>query len=224
MRDLASNHENPALPFGLTLFLLVALASVAPAEIRTETLKLPNGNTVELEIHLPDSQKSVVDYNVVVSPGEYYWGKPEAHSRWIVVVSDAFFGPQSSVNAKPTLDWIREHYPPLGGGFHMAGWSANSAGVFEIVSNHPGDFLSITGIAGMPGRNSEDAMLALKAVRIQFIVGENDSYWRQGSERWHEFFLEKGADSRIEVIPNGPHVIEELIGSPIFDRLNKLLL
>ncbi len=58
--------------------------------------------------------------------------------------------------------------------------------------------------------------------RVQFIVGQNDSYWKKGSEGWHQRFLNAGMKSTLEIIPNGEHVMPEIKGKPIFDRLDSI--
>ena len=121
------------------------------------------------------------------------------------------------------LAWVRRSYKVRGGGFHISGWSRNSAGVFEIAMAYPADFLSITGIAGMPSADSEPDIGKLSGVRVQFVVGERDSYWRKGSERWFGLMQSKGIQATLEIIPGGEHVMPELKNKPIFDRMDRLV-
>ena len=87
----------------------------------------------------------------------------------------------------------------------------------------PSYFHSVTGVAGMPRAVSKSEMAGMKEVRVQFIVGEKDSYWRTGSERWHKDFVEAGVHTTIEIVPNGGHVMPEIANGPFFERLAKIV-
>jgi hypothetical protein len=208
------------LTSSLTLLSLSLALATGP-----ETVEIPvtGGDSVEAEIHLPPDYSAGSAYNVVVGPGNYYWKRDASQPGWIVVASDAFYGPDRLKTSRAAIEWLRERYEVKGGGFHIAGWSANSAGVFEIARTYPLDYLSVTGIAGMPGSGTESRLKEFRGLKVQFVVGEKDTYWRQGSERWHELMNKEGLDSTLEIIPNGQHVMDELIGKPIFQRLNKLV-
>ncbi len=207
----------------LPVFLLLGLASLNCQA--TEIVELPSadGGTVTLEITLPPDFDPAVRYSILVSPGEYYWQDRPSQPGWIVVVSDAFRGEHRLVDSKTALEWLREQYLVRNGAFHIAGWSANSVGVFEIAMTHSTEFLSVTGIAGMPGSGAESQIPNLDRMRVQFIVGENDPYWRQGSERWFEKMKASGIHATLEIIPGGGHVMAELANEPLFERLNRLV-
>ena len=205
----------------LAFLVLLALPFSAAAE--TVEIPGPDGSKLSLEIHHPPDYQPGKSYSILVSPGDYYWQEGASQPGWVVATGGAFYGPDRLVSARAAIEWLRKTYRPKLGGFHLAGWSANSAGVFEIAMDHPEDFLSVTGIAGMPGRNAESRLKRLAPVRVQFIVGENDTYWRQGSERWHRTMQEMGISSTLEIIPKGEHVMPELIGDPLFERLNRLV-
>ncbi len=72
-----------------------------------------------------------------------------------MVASDAFYERGRLERAPQVLVWVRRSYKVRGSGFHISGWSRNSAGVFQIAMAYPADFLSVTGIAGMPSEGSE---------------------------------------------------------------------
>ncbi len=205
----------------VALTLLIPLAKRASAEI----VKIPaaGGTKLEVEVHLPPDFDAATAYSILVSPGEYYWKNRPSQPGWIVVGSDAFYGDGRIANSKRVLDWLRTTYEVRGGGFHIAGWSANSAGVFDIAMTHREDFLSVTGIAGMPGAGSEDRLGRLAGIHVQFIVGERDAYWRRGSERWFELMQQEGIPATLEIIPKADHVMPEIADEPIFERLNRLV-
>jgi hypothetical protein len=215
---------NPRFPKCLSGALFLAL--LVPLVACAETVTIPglDGDKIELEIHRPADFQADKAYSILVGPGNYYWQDRPSQPGWIVVMSDAFYEDKRVARSKVVLAWLREQFQVKHGGFHTAGWSRNSAGVFEIVMAHPQEFLSVTGIAGMPGQSTTETQLAsLKAIRVQFVVGENDSYWRSGSERWHEQMLALGIRSSLEIIPNGAHVMPEIANEPIFERLNKIV-
>ena len=60
-------------------------------------------------------------------------------------------------------------------------------------------------------------------MRVQLIVGENDTSWREGSERWHEKLQTAGVESILEIIPTGDHVMPEIANEPFFERMNRLV-
>lgn len=181
------------------------------------------GKELELAIHLPPEFDPSQPYSVMVGPGDFYWQDRPSQPGWILALGEAFFGNDRLENSKRALDWLEERYKIEGGGFHIAGWSANSAGVFEIVMAYPERFLSVTGVAGMPGRGSEEDLGKLEGVRVQFIVGERDTYWRQGSERWFEQMQKLGIRASLEIVPGGEHVMPEIANEPMFERLNRLV-
>jgi pimeloyl-ACP methyl ester carboxylesterase len=204
--------------FAVTLFAALAVASPTAAEDLTITGA--DGTEVAIEIHLPPDFEAGVEYSILVSPGTWYWQDRPSQPGWIVVQSDAFYGAHRIENSRLALAALRARYRPLHGGFHIAGWSANSSGVFEIAMTHSKEFLSVTGIAGMPGRGAADELERLREIDVHFVVGERDSYWREGSERWHARLLELGVRSTLEIVPGGEHVMPELANEPIFERLN----
>lgn len=207
------------------LLYILALALVPMVACAEDRVVIPgvDGNALDLAIHLPPDFDPSRSYSVLVGPGDYYWQDRPSQPGWILALGEAFFGPDRLENSKRALDWLEKSYRVEGGGFHIAGWSANSAGVFEIVMAYPERFLSATGVAGMPGRGAEENLARLEGVRVQFIVGEHDTYWRQGSERWFEKMQELGIEASLEIIPGGEHVMPEIANEPMFERMNRLV-
>ena len=77
-------------------------------------------------------------------------------------------------------------------------------------------------MAGNPGRLSSTDIDALQTVKVQFVVGENDSYWQRSARDSHEKLIAGGVDSEFEIVPNGEHVMTNLIGAPFIQKLEKL--
>lgn len=204
------------------LTALSGLASIETGAAKTVKLAGVQGE-VDLVVHLPPRFDADKTYSVLVSPGDFYWQDRPSQPGWIVVTSDAFWGSDRLENGRRALAKLRQEYKIRGGGFHIAGWSANSAGIFEIAMAFPQDFLSVTGVAGMPGAGAEGRLSQLEDVRVQLIVGENDTYWREGSERWHEKLQKAGVAATLEIVPNGDHVMPELANEPFFERMNRLV-
>jgi len=202
-------------------FLLALLAMVFCASAIAESVRVPgiDGDAGELNVRLPPNYDVSQSYSVLLSPGDYYWQDRESVPGWIVVTGGPFYGGDVVGKSRLALDFLRLRYPPKGGGFHLAGWSANSAGVFQIAMAHAQDFLSVTGIAGMPGNATDSDLDKLKSVSVHFVVGDNDTYWRDGSKRAHRRLQARGVNSTLEIIANGGHVMDELVGPPIFERL-----
>lgn len=202
--------------------LVIALcAFVFSAVAFAESIQIPgiDGDAGQLNVRLPPAYDAKQSYSVLLSPGDYYWQDRDSVPGWIVVSGGAFYGGDVVGKSALAIAFLRKRFPPKGGGFHIAGWSANSAGVFAIAMAHADEFLSVTGIAGMPGSASDAELDKLKSLGVHFVVGENDTYWRDGSMRWHERMKSAGVSSTLEIIPNGGHVMDELVGPPIFDRL-----
>ncbi|MEM7051027.1 MAG: hypothetical protein AAF604_15260 [Acidobacteriota bacterium] len=214
-------RSRPSFLLGPCTALLFALAVAGGSAAESHSITGPNGQKVELEVHEPPAFDPEREYSVLVGPGDYYWQGEPSQPGWITVTSHAFFEGRGDETA--VLDWLRKTYKVRQGGFHITGWSANSAAIFKVAMDHPEQFLSVTGVAGMPGRGSEDRLERLRGVRVQFIVGERDTYWREGSERWHRLLEEKGVQSSLEIVPDGEHVMPEIADGPFFERLNRLV-
>jgi hypothetical protein len=109
-----------------------------------------------------------------------------------------------------------------GGKFHAVCWSANSVGIFGLVIDQSDRFTSITGMAGNPRNLSSNDFTALENVKVQFMVGANDRSWQRSAKQAHQQLQDAGVDSQLEVVPDAPHVMVDLIGAPFMQRLEKL--
>ena len=77
-------------------------------------------------------------------------------------------------------------------------------------------------LAGNPAGVSGSDLAALQSVKVQFVVGENDTYWQRSARDAHEKLVAGGVNSVFEIVPNGEHVMTNLIGEPFIQKLEKL--
>ena len=150
-------------------------------------------------------------------PG-FYW-QDEPHIDGWIIVDAQIWDSDATRNFDALLDAIADEVNVEGGKFHAVCWSANSAGIFGLITRHAERFHSITGMAGNPGRLSSADIDALQTVKVQFVVGENDPYWQRSARDAHEKFTAGGIDSVFEIVPNGKHVMTNLIGAPFIQKL-----
>jgi pimeloyl-ACP methyl ester carboxylesterase len=210
--------------------LLLLLSSIAQGgETLYQELELTDGGTVYFAVHLPDDYDAANTYPVLIGPGDgmegkepgFYWQSDPYSHGWIIVDAQLWERDTQQSFAE-VLDWIQENLPVEGGKFHAVCWSANSAGIFDLVIDHAARFYSITGMAGNPRNLSSADVKALAGLKVQFVVGENDRGWQASARQAHKTLQAGGVDSQLEIVPNAPHVMKELVGEPFMQRLEKL--
>jgi hypothetical protein len=188
-----------------------------------------SGATVPYAVHLPPEFDPDKSYPVLIGPGDgeegadpgFYWQTEPHIDGWIIV--DAQIWDSETTRALDSiLDAVASEFDVEGSKFHAVCWSANSAGIFRLITDHAERFHSITGMAGNPGRVSSADIAALQSVKVQFVVGENDAYWQRSARDAHDKLLAGGVDSVFEIVPNGEHVMTHLIGEPFIQKLEKL--
>ena len=77
-------------------------------------------------------------------------------------------------------------------------------------------------MAGNPGSLSKKDIAALKNMKVQFVVGEDDRYWQKSARDANTKLKAAGVNTTLEIIPDGKHVMKELIGKGFMQRLEKL--
>ncbi|TJY38069.1 hypothetical protein [Pontimicrobium aquaticum] len=87
----------------------------------------------------------------------------------------------------------------------------------------PEYFKGITGMAGNPSTNNKEKLKQLRGVKVQFVVDDKDSYWMSSAKKSHQLLLELEVESTLEIIKNGEHVLESLVGKGFLDRANRLI-
>ena len=53
-------------------------------------------------------------------------------------------------------------------------------------------------------------------------MGENDTYWQRSGRSAHEKLKAGGVDSVFEIVPDGEHVMTNLVGMGFMEKLEKL--
>ena len=212
---------------------LVLLAPVFALASGGETLyrhvTLISGESIPYAVHLPQEFDPDVSYPVLLGPGDgeagteagFYW-RTEPNSKDWIIVDAQLWESDTKDSIEALLDAVLAEFKVEGGKFHAVCWSANSAGIFELITDQSQRFHSITGMAGNPRDVTSDDIEALQSVKVQFVVGENDPYWQRSARDANDKLVAGGVDSVFEVVPNGEHVMTELIGSGFMQKLEKL--
>ena len=189
----------------------------------------PSGQQIPYAVHLPDGFDSASTYPVLIGPGDgiegqeagFYWSS-DPHGHGWIIVDTHLWASEMQHGLTAVLDAVLAEFNVEGGKFHAVCWSANSAGIFRLVTANADRFHSITGMAGNPSGVSKSDLAALQDVKVQFVVGENDAYWQRSARSAHESLVAGGVDSVLEIVPNGEHVMTELVGAGFMKKLEKL--
>jgi hypothetical protein len=214
--------------------IIYAIISFAPAladDERTlyKEISAASGDAIPYAVYLPVDFDAAATYPVLVGPGDavpgaepgFYW-RTNPHSRGWIIVDAQIWDSETQSNIDAVLDAVATEFNIEGGKFHAVCWSANSAGIFRLITDHADRFHSITGMAGNPSRVSSADIAALQHVKVQFIVGENDRYWQKSARDAHDKLVAGGVDSVFEIVPNGEHVMTNLVGAGFMQKLEKL--
>lgn len=209
--------------FILCIFWTIPLSaqqSLSPAVAdREEVFETPQGKSISIKFHLPDNFSQQTPYPVMIAPGDFFLkGDPTMHG-WVMI--ETFFGKAgfSDDDIRSVINHIRQTITVRGDKLHMMGYSANSGIMFRVAATFPNDFAGLLTIPGHPRNRSQ--FEKLKEMRLRFIVGDRDSYWLKEAQKAHNAFKEMGTDTAIEIIDNGGHVLEQLAGRPLYDRINR---
>ena len=210
--------------------LWVALPSIAEDNLtQYKTLTTSSDTPIPYAVHLPDGFDPEQTYPVLIGPGDgeegadagFYW-RTDPHSHGWIIVDAQLWEADTRRNLGAMLDAIANDYKVEGGKFHAVCWSANSAGIFRLVTDNAEYFHSITGMAGNPSSVSDRDIEALREVRIQFVVGENDGSWQRSSKAAYDKLRDGGIDTVYEIVPGAGHVMMELVGEGFVQKLEKL--
>ena len=215
---------------GILLLLVTApLAALAAGGNTIYRHIESTGEPIPFAIHLPPDFDAENSYPVLIGPGDaeegsdpgFYW-QTDPHIKAWVIVDAQIWDIAGSGSFDALLDAVAMEDNVEGGKFHAVCWSANSAAIFQLITDHAERFHSITGMAGNPRGVSATDIEALQAVKVQFVVGENDPYWQRSARDAYEKLLAGGVDTIFEIVPNGEHVMTNLIGEPFIQKLEKL--
>ena len=213
----------------LVLSMSFTTAVAVDGETRYGHVQTASGETLPYAVHLPPDYDADQSYPVLIGPGDgeegsdpgFYWQTDPNIPGWIIVDAQLWESDTAS-NIDLLLGAVLDAYKVEGDKFHAVCWSANSAGIFRLITANADQFHSITGMAGNPARVSAADTEALQSVKVQFVVGENDTYWQRSAREAHQKLVDGGVDSVFEIVPNGEHVMTNLIGEPFIQKLEKL--
>jgi predicted esterase len=205
---------------------------VLPVERRFEVLDVGDSRGLPYSLDLPPDFDPDATYPVLVGPGDaephpdepgsLYWGEDAVARGWIVVETPAFIMDDAVEKARKLLDFIESKYHIEGGKFHLAGFSTNSVGVFEVAMAMPERFHTVTVVPGFPVVENESELAKLQGVTVNVIVGENDTLWLDEARLLHDRLRRLGVRSYLEVVPNGGHILEGMFGGELMNRLDAL--
>ena len=120
------------------------------------------------------------------------------------------------------MEVLREKFIVEGNKFHIVGFSANSGPIFNLFLDVPEYFHSITGIPGHPRTTSTSVIKQMKAVKVQNIVGEKDTYWLQEARKYEEIYEELDMNSILDIEPDGQHVLRHLVGKGFMVKMERM--
>ena len=212
------------------ILLLILVESSAFCQNRSfESFKSTNGNSYPYALNLPDGFDSENTYPFLIGPGDgtkgsdksFFWNvKNTGQFEWVLV--EFVIWKEDPKIVAELLDHLNTKYKVEKDKFHMVGFSANSANTFKIGIQIPQYFTSITGIPGHPRTSEEKAIKGLKGVKIQNIVGENDGYWLRSAQDFDKLYKKLGIETTLDIIPNGGHVLKELIGKGFMTKMERM--
>ncbi len=215
------------------LVVIVGLLSLSNCKVdgqRTFAKFKYQGKEQTYAIQLPNNFDAAKTYPVIVGPSEvqgdntqsFYWKGVKDTEGWILIDYTIYEGSRNPAKVKALLEHLKSKYKVENNKFHAVCFSANSSNVFNLVMAIPKYFTGITGMAGNPGTKDKNKLKQLKGVKVQFVVGDKDTYWMNAAKNRHQILQEIGVDSRIEIIKNGPHVMRDLVGKGFLSRADRL--
>ncbi len=214
----------------ITAVLMVACAT-GWSQSSYKHLDVGDGKTLVYQVHLPDGFDANKTYPVLIGPGDgvegaepgFYWKKDPTSYGWIIVDTPTIWQGNVIKRTQALLDDLEKSFKIEGGRFHLAGWSANSCGMFEIAMALADRFASVTAIPGHPRNANPEKLKMLMNTKVQFIAGSKDSYWLRESRIAHKKLKGFGVDTTLEIVEDGGHVLRRLIGKGFMARLEMLI-
>ena len=184
---------------------------------REDVVTLSGGGEITVGFYLPADYDPEQTYPVIIGPGFFLRDDPAAHG-WVVVRAWLGDAGLSRNDRSAVLDYIDDEIN-VAGGFRIIGYSAGSGITFQIAGQHNDRFSGVLMIPGHPRRDSD--FDAVSDMTLRFVVGENDGYWLRESRSAHQRFTDMGADTELEIVEDGGHVLIELAGDPLFERIDR---
>ena len=175
-------------------FALIGILSFTAcygASQRTFTSFNYQGKDYTYAVQLPENFDASKTYPVLVGPSEvkgddsqsFYWRNVKDTKGWILIDYTIYGASNRIGEIKALLDHLKANYKVENNKFHTVCFSANSAGIFDLVMAMPEYFAGITGMAGNPGTKNKEKLKQLKGVKVQFVVGDKDRYWMSSAKK-----------------------------------------
>ena len=230
---MISFDKNEIMKTPTYLFFVIGLLSFTNCKSdaqRTFSKFQYQGKDYEYAVQLPNNYDASKTYPVLIGPSDvrgddeqsFYWRDAKYTKGWILIDYPIYGALKRTDNIKALLEHLKSVYKVENNKFHTVCFSANSAGIFDLVMAMPEFFAGITGMAGNPGTQDKNRLKKLKGVKVQFVVGDQDTYWMRSAKNRHQLLLDIGVDSSIEIIKNGKHVLSGLIGDGFLERAHRL--
>ncbi len=203
-----------------------------PLERNYFALKLEEGATLPFSVDLPVGFEPGRAYPVLIAPGHgkkvegnwggLFWGEDTSQRGWITVESPALLTADAVVVTAQLLDEVARRYQVEGGKFHLACYGPSSGPAFGVAIAHPERIKSLVAIPGFPTTNKPDELEKLTGIRVAFVVGERDAIWKPRVEVAHARLQSLGVESYLEVVPGANHLLQEMFGGELAERLQLL--
>ncbi len=196
-------------------------------------VQVGNNQYMGFTFYLPQDWDVEKAYPTLIGPGGdrvaaangFFWKHHPTDHGWIIIETSAMFISDRKVGAQAIegiFKYMSARFKIEGHKFHGIGWSANSSAAFNRVLDLPARFHSITGLPGYPSKHVDETYHVLKPIKVNLVVGAQDKSWLKPMTTVHQQLLKKQVDSRLVVIPDGGHVLTELVDHGLFVELNKL--
>ncbi|HXV12719.1 MAG TPA: tetratricopeptide repeat protein [Candidatus Krumholzibacteria bacterium] len=203
-----------------------------PLERNYFTLKLTDAATLPFSVDLPVGYEPGRAYPVLIAPGHgkkvegnwggLFWGEDTSQRGWITVESPALLTADAVDVTAQLLDEVARRYQVEGGKFHLACYGPSSGPAFGVAMAHSLRIKSLVAIPGFPTTEKPEELKTLGGIRVLFIVGEKDTIWRPQVEVAHARLQQLGVDSYLEVVPGAGHLLQEMFGGELAERLQLL--
>jgi predicted peptidase len=188
-----------------------------------------SGDEFAYAYHLPANYDSLISYPVLIGPGEgtpdsdksFFWNVEDTGKFGWILIEFSLWKQNSNV-VKALMEKLNKRFNVEGDKFHIVGFSANSASSFGHAIANPDLFHSVTGMPGHPASNNKSQMEALVNVKVQSIVGEKDTYWLKAAKDFEIIYKEVGVNSILDVIPDGEHILRDLIGKGFIEKMEEM--
>jgi len=204
-----------------------------PGECNYFTLKLKDGKTeLPFSVYLPVGYDPARPYPVLVAPGQgkkikdnwggLFWGEDTSQRGWIAVESPALLLEDPIGATGQLFDEIQRRYKVERAQFHLLAYGPSSAPAFGVSAVMPERIRSLWLLPGFPVGIKDEGLARMKPMKVCFIVGDADPYWYQESLVYYRKLKALGVDAYLEVVRGGSHLLPEMFGGELAERLSNV--